>query len=600
VVSQNRTYPDLIRTAQDEKTFAEAVVQQLVIYDIKTKHKKAVGKPNFYGRVTLSPNSECILVDTFMRPFSNTVPVGLFARKTEVWDLNGKVLYSFGVSGPFENLPIEGVPVGPRSIQWIGSEPQSLFYAEALDQGDWAVKADHRDELFRLQVPKRGKAKPESVIRLKNRFAGFHYLNEADSLWIHDYERDRQWVTTFWLQKDTAQKWIAKTIFSLNESDAYGDPGEPVVIRNELGNVVIALDQSVPGEKAVFLRGAGASPEGERPFLKRMNLETLETEEWFRSEKGTYERFMAFTDESYTEFFTSYESQKESPKFLIRKPNATNAKLLYGDKNPFELLSRLKKEVITYERNDGVKLSGILYYPLNYKAGEKYPAVIQAYPLEYTDATTAGQVRGSQDKFSVPYHEDMIYNALRGYFVLDETQMPIIGHPETKNDTFIEQLVASAKAAVDTLVERGLVDEKRVGVVGHSYGAYMVANLLTHSELFAAGIAKSGAYNRTLTPFGFQGERRPLWKAKETYLKMSPFLAVDQLKTPILLMHGMVDSNTGTFPMQSERYFDALKGQGAQARLVLLPEESHGYSSIESVGHVLSEVFNWFDRYLKA
>jgi dipeptidyl aminopeptidase/acylaminoacyl peptidase len=236
---------------------------------------------------------------------------------------------------------------------------------------------------------------------------------------------------------------------------------------------------------------------------------------------------------------------------------------------------------------------------LNYEKGKKYPAIIQGYPLEYTDASTAGQVRGSPDKFSSPYHEDMIYNALRGYFVLDDAQMPIIGHPETKNDTFIEQLVSDAKAAVDTLDARGLIDRKRVGIIGHSYGAFMVANLLTHSDLFATGIAKSGAYNRTLTPFGFQGERRPLWKAKDVYLKMSPFLYADEIKKPILLIHGMADNNTGTFTLQSERYFDALKGQGAQARLVLLPEESHGYASIESTEHVLFEIFRWFDLYLK-
>jgi dipeptidyl aminopeptidase/acylaminoacyl peptidase len=598
VVSQNRTYPDLIKTPEDEKLFAQAIEQQLVIYDLKTRKKKNLGKPGFFGRISLSPNYQWLLIDTFQLPFSKVVPVSLFAKKTEVWNLSGKVIHAFKPNGPFENLPIEGVQTGPRSIQWIGSEPESLFYAEALDQGDWAVKADHRDELFKLTISSKVKAKPQSLFKMKNRYAGFNYFDEADSYWLTDYERDRQWVTNLWLKKNADQQWEAKTIFSINENDAYGDPGDPVMTRNALGHPVIALDRRIPNQKAIFLRGTGSSPEGDRPFLRRFDLETLQTEEWFRSEKGAFERFVGFTNETYSEFITAFESQTQSPHYLIRKPNDAKTRLLYGDPNPYKLLSQLKKEVITYTRNDGVKLSGILYYPLNYEEGKKYPAIIQAYPLEYTDASTAGQVRGSQDKFSTPYHEDMIYNALRGYFVLDETQMPIIGHPETKNDTFVEQLVASAQAAVDALVDRGLVDPKRVGVVGHSYGAYMVANLLTHSQLFAAGIAKSGAYNRTLTPFGFQGERRPLWKAKETYLKMSPFLAADQVKTPILLIHGMADNNTGTFPMQTERYFEALKGQGAQTRMVLLPEESHGYASIESVEHVLYEVFRWFDLYL--
>jgi dipeptidyl aminopeptidase/acylaminoacyl peptidase len=602
IVSQNRTFPDLLKTNEDEASLAHAIEVQLVIYDLKTKKAKALGKPNYYGRVSVSPNGKWILIDTYLRPFSRVVPIGLFARMTEVWSLSGKVVHAFKASGPFENLPIEGVPMGPRSIRWIESEEESLIFAEALDQGDWAVKADFRDELFRLKIGKT-KSKKESILKLAQRFAGFDALNEADSYWIIDYERDRQWIRSFWVHKVNGS-WMSDLMFSVNENDAYGDPGSPVLFRNEEGRAVIAIDQKSDqkseNEKAIFLSGAGASPEGERPFLRRFVLSTKETETLFHSVHGTYERFAGFLKKDFSEFITAYESQKESPRFLIRKPKENKSRVLFADPNPYQLLSKVKKEVITYERKDGVKLSGILYYPLNYVKGKSYPAILQAYPLEYTDAATAGQVRGSQDQFWTPYHDDMIYNTLNGYFVLDEAQMPIIGHPETKNDTFIEQLVTSAEAAVDALVKRVNVDPKRVGVVGHSYGAYMVANLLTHSSLFSAGVAKSGAYNRTLTPFGFQGERRPLWKAKETYLKMSPFLEVDKVKTPILLIHGMADNNMGTFPMQSERYFDALKGQGVVARMVLLPEESHGYTSRESIGHVMHEVFSWFDRFLKA
>ena len=600
VVSQNRTYTDLIKTHEDESLLALAIEIQLVLVHVKSGKQNKIGKPGFYGRVTVSPSDQYILIDTYLLPFSKVVPINLFAKKIEVWNLNAKVIYGFKPLGPHENLPIEGVTVGPRSIRWIENEPNTLLFAEALDQGNWAVKAEYRDELFKLKILKSGKPKKESVIRLKQRFAGFESFDEPDSYWIVDYERDRQWVTYFWVKKDSKNVWQSETIFSLNENDAYGDPGNPVQMRNVRGEAVIALDRSSPGQKFMFLSGAGASEEGERPFLKRFNLQTKESEEWFRSVKGTYERFAGFLKNDFSEFITAFESPQVSPRFFIRKPKTEKSQLLYADPNPYQILSKIKKEVITYERNDGVKLSGILYYPLNYKEGTAYPAILQAYPLEYTDAATAGQVRGSQDTFWVPYHDDMIYNTLRGYFVLDEAQMPIIGHPETKNDTFVEQLTASAAAAVDALVKKVGVDPARVGVVGHSYGAYMVANLLTHSKVFAAGVAKSGAYNRTLTPFGFQGERRPFWKAKTTYLKMSPFLEADQMKTPFLLIHGMSDSNMGTFPIQSERYFDALKGQGATARLVMLPEESHGFTAYESVGHVLHEVFAWFDQYLKS
>ena len=597
-VSQNRTYPDLVKTPEDEAMLASAIESQLVLLEVSSGKLKKVGKPGAFGHVSISPNGKWLLIDTFLRPYSRVVPLGLSAKKTEVWNFSGRVIYGFAQSGPHESLPIEGEPIGPRSIRWIQNEPEMLLFAEALDQGDWAVQAEFRDELFRLPIGKSGKPKKESLIKLKHRFAGFDAMAKPGSYWISDYERDRQWITTFWMKDLSGKPESIKTIFSLNANDAYGDPGNPVMIRNEMNHAVIAMDESVPTEPAIFLTGSGASAEGDRPFLRKLNLETLETTEWFRSKSGSHERFLAFQDKSFSAFYTAYESPKESPRFMIRKPAEVQAKLLYADPNPYKILSGLKKEVITYVRADGVKLSGILYYPLDFDPKKKYPAIIRAYPLEYTDASTAGQVRGSQDKFWVPYHDDIIYSALRGYFVLDEAQMPIIGHPETKNDTFLEQLVSSAKAAVDALLNTGAVDAKRVGLIGHSYGAYMVANLLTHSELFAAGVAKSGAYNRTLTPFGFQGERRPLWKAKETYLKMSPFLSVDQVKAPILLIHGMADNNTGTFTMQSERYFEALKGQGARTKLVLLPEESHGYAAIESVAHVLHEVFEWFDRYL--
>jgi dipeptidyl aminopeptidase/acylaminoacyl peptidase len=597
-VSQNRTYPDLVKTPEDDAMLAAAIESQLILVDIKSGRSKKIGKSGAFGHISISPNSKWLLIDTFLRPFSRVVPLGLSAKKTEVWNFSGKVMHAFPVSGPHESLPIEGEPMGPRSIRWIQNEPEMLIYAEALDQGDWAVEAEFRDELFRLPIGKGAKPKKESLIKLKHRFAGFDAMAKRGSYFISDYERDRQWVTTFWMKDLSKKPESMKTIFSLNASDAYGDPGSPVMIRNEMNHAVIAMDLSSSDEPAIFLSGTGASPDGDHPFLRRLNLETLETSEWFRSRPGTQEHFLAFQDKTFSAFYTSYESPKESPRLNVRKPNDERVKLLYADPNPYKLLSGLKKEVITYTRADGVKLSGVLYYPLDFDASKKYPAIIRAYPLEYTDASTAGQVRGSSDKFWVPFHEDIIYSALRGYFVLDEAQMPIIGHPETKNDTFLEQLSSSAQAAVDALTRTGAVDDKKIGVIGHSYGAYMVANLLTHTDLFAAGVAKSGAYNRTLTPFGFQGERRPLWKAKGTYLKMSPFLAVDQVKAPILLIHGMADNNTGTFTMQSERYFEALKGQGVRTKLVLLPEESHGYAAIESVAHVLHEMFAWFDRYL--
>lgn len=244
-------------------------------------------------------------------------------------------------------------------------------------------------------------------------------------------------------------------------------------------------------------------------------------------------------------------------------------------------------------------LSFTLYLPPNYKPGTALPTVVWAYPLEYNDADTAGQISGSTKRFTTITGMSHLFFLLRGYAILDNAAMPVIGTPETVNNTYIEQVVADAKAAIDKAVEIGVTDRDKVGVGGHSYGAFMTANLLAHSELFKAGIARSGAYNRTLTPFGFQSERRTFWEAQETYLRMSPFMSANKIKKPILLIHGEADNNTGTFPIQSERMFAAIRGNGGTVRLVMLPSESHGYQARESLEHTLFEMFSWFDRYVK-
>jgi dipeptidyl aminopeptidase/acylaminoacyl peptidase len=593
VVSKNRTYADLLKTPQDELNFEKALQSQLTIFDLSKKAKSRIGAPGIFLYSEFSPNKKKILVNKIEKPFSYVVPFYYFAGQTHVWDIKGKSIYSFEKSGPFESIPINGVSTGPREIGWMNNEEQIVYYAEALDKGDWEVKVTHRDELNYLDF---SESKPlvKNLVKLKNRFEEIEFLATPGQLIVKDYERDQEWVTTFLMSKNNNQ-WQSRTLFSMSVNDDYKAPGNTFKRYNSFGKKVVAVNTD---SNSIYFSGVGATPKGDRPFLKQLNLANFETKELFRSSETSYDKFESFLYNEFNSFLSIYESQTESPRAVIHDGEKTS--LLYAEKNPYEILSRLKKEMITYKRADGALLSGVLYYPLNYDRTKKYPAIIQAYPLEYTDASVAGQVRGAQNKFEVPFRLAIAYNALRGYVVLDDAQMPIIGHPETKNDTFIKQLVSGAKASVDALDKRGLIDPKRVGVIGHSYGAFMVANLLTHSDLFATGIARSGAYNRTLTPNGFQGERRTFWKARDTYMAMSPFVNVDKIKKPIMLIHGMADNNPGTFTLQSERYFEALKGQGAIAKLVLLPEESHSYAAVESVGHVLYETFNWFDKYLKS
>jgi dipeptidyl aminopeptidase/acylaminoacyl peptidase len=384
-------------------------------------------------------------------------------------------------------------------------------------------------------------------------------------------------------------------ISDLNVRDRYNDIGQPVMKTLPNGKSVV---HRIGDE--IFLTGAGASREGDRPFLRKMNLQTLKTDEIFRSGADEYESFVAFTNANGTQFITRQEDLTTPPNLFLNDSVARVApRPLTNFTDPTPQLRAIKKQRVTYKRADGVELSFTLYLPPGYKEGTRLPTVVWAYPLEFTDASTAGQVTGSTNRFTQIGGMSHLFFLLQGYAILDDTTMPIVGDPLTVNDTFIKQLVDSAKAAIDKGVEMGVVDPERVGVGGHSYGAFMTANLLAHSDLFRAGIARSGAYNRTLTPFGFQSERRTFWEAPELYAKVSPFFVAHKINEPILLIHGEADNNTGTYPIQSERLFAAMQGTGGTARLVMLPLESHGYVARESIEHTLYEQINWFDKYVK-
>jgi dipeptidyl aminopeptidase/acylaminoacyl peptidase len=598
-VSQNRTYQNLLKSPDDERAFTDVTETQISFYNLKKKTIKKIGKPGIYRGFSISPDQKFILVSRIEKPYSYVVPIDLFKLQFEVWDINGKLQYKLHSSGPHENVPIQGVIKGPRSMRWMADEPHTLQYVQALDDGDWKNKVEFRDELFKMELLSGGKTKSSSLYKIKNRFAGLSTFDRKMGVLVWDYERDTEWIRAIHLKFKDNKSSFEKVLFSLNENDEYADLGTPIETENKYNRSVIAVDKD---DKSIYLNSRGASPDGYRPALNKFNIESLENKEIYRTEKGSTNSFQSFIGhKKFDKFITIFETDVISPRFMLNEivDGKLKSEILYADPNPFEVFSKVKKEVLRYKRADGVDLSGTLYYPLGYEAGKKYPLIVDAYPLEYTDASTAGQVRNSAYTFETPYRASTMYLALRGYAVLMEAQIPIIGHPETKNDTFLKQLQDGAAAAVKAVADKGVADSSRAGVIGHSYGAFMVANLLTHTDLFATGVARSGAYNRTLTPYGFQGERRTYWNAKDTYLKVSPFHEVDKLKKPILLIHGQIDENSGTFPLQSERYFEALKGQGVKARLVLLPQEGHSYAAVESIEHVLYETFTWFDRYLK-
>jgi dipeptidyl aminopeptidase/acylaminoacyl peptidase len=585
------THEDMLQSPHDEALWEYYATSQLATVDLATGKITPVGKAAVIESARLSPDGRNLLVTTIHRPFSYLHQFREFPKEVEVWDRAGKVLHKIASQPLEDKVPINGVPVGPRSIQWQPGEAATVVWVEALDGGDLKNAVPHRDRLMTLKAP--FTADPREVFKIEQRFSGLQFGATGGLALVEDSERKTRRVRTF--QIDLANPAAApKLIWSRNSQDRYRDPGSPVMKPTPNGQSVLLQD----GDN-LYLSGLGASPAGDHPFLDRFNLVTRQTERLFRCDDEHYETVVALLDDHAAKFLTRRESPTEPPNYYARATGGeTTAVTRFPDPQP--IFRKVTKQLVTYKRADGVPLSFDLYLPPDYKPGTRLPTIIWAYPREFGDADTAGQVSGSSKRFTEVTGYSQIFHALDGFAVLDNAAMPVVGSdPDVVNNTYIDQIVADAKAAIDKATEMGVTDPARVGVGGHSYGGFMTANLLAHCNLFKAGVAESGAHNRTLTPFGFQSERRTLWQAPDVYLKMSPFMYADKIKTPLLLIHGEADDNDGTFPIQSDRMYQAIRGNGGIVRLVFLPFEAHGYRAKETVEHVLWEKFAWFNKYVK-
>jgi len=578
------TYEDLLKNANDERLFDYYFTAQLALVDVATGARASIGKPAIFGNVDVAPGGEYVLVARTVRPYSYLVPDGLFPKAIEIWNVRGDVVRSLAQLPTGEGIPIRGVRPGPRAISWQPGVPATLVWAEALDEGDPRNRVAHQDRIVRLAAPFTDT--PLAMLQLEKRYAGIVWDSAGLAL-LNEFDRDRRWVKT-WLV-DTHRNATPVLFWERSAEDRYADPGSPLLRGGSQRSLIRSGDW-------IYLVGAGASPQGERPFLDRVNLVTKKTERLWRADTVHYEAVVALLDDAGKRFVTRRESRTEPPNYFVRQ--GTTLRALTAFKDPAPQLTGIQKRLVTYTREDGVPLSGTLYLPPGYTPGTRLPVVMWAYPTEFASATAAGQVSAAPNRFNIIRGPSHLFFLTQGYAVFDDPKMPIIGG-DTANNHYVEQRVMNARAAVKAVVDAGVADPDRIGVGGHSYGAFMTANLLAHSDLFRAGIARSGAYNRTLTPFGFQNEERTFWQARDVYLRMSPFVYADSINEPILMTHGEADNNSGTFPINSERLFAAIKGLGGTARLVMLPNEAHGYVGRESVLHTLAEMIEWFDRYVK-
>jgi dipeptidyl aminopeptidase/acylaminoacyl peptidase len=589
------TFEDMLKTAHDEALLEYYFTSQLAAINVISGRRVLVGSPAIFGLVSPSPSGEYLLVSRITRPFSHLIPVNGFPEEVEVWKRSGEPVRRIADVPSREGVPLTGVQTGPRGYRWRPDQPATVIWTEALDGGDLKNKVPFRDRVVSLAAP--FKDAPGEVAKTEWRFAGLSFTEKGVGL-LSEADRATHHIRTWILESGTSPR----KLWDRRQEAAYENPGSPVMRRDTGGggfgggggaNVIMQSGDYI------FLAGQGSSPEGDRPFIDRLNLKTLATDRLFRSDAKSYETVVAPLDDDGKIVLTRFETPSDPPNYYVRDLNNNSKRAVTEFKDPQPQLRGVSHQLVTYQRKDGVKLSATLYLPPGYKAGQRLPVIIWAYPREFGDPDSASQITGSPNRFTIVSGYSHLFLLLSGYAILDNPTMPIVGPGETANDHYVEQLVSSAEAAIDKVVEMGVGDRDRIGVGGHSYGAFMTANLLAHSRLFRAGFAESGAYNRSLTPFGFQSERRTFWEVPDLYAKMSPFWYAHQVKDPILLMHGEADDNSGTFPIQSERFYMALKGQGATVRYVTLPFEAHGYAGRETLLHILAERINWFDKYVK-
>ncbi len=595
-VSQNRTYQDLLKNKTDEANFENVITSELNSIDVKgniTPFKEA----GMYAGETFSPDGNYIMITTIEKPFSYVVPLSRFPQTTIVYDLTGKEIKTVNIE-PLNEIQPKGfmsTKKGKRNMSWRSDTAATLYYVEALDEGDQAIEVPFRDELFLWEAPFTNE--PKSFVKTQQRFAGIRWGNATTAILMDRWYDTRNMKT--YLINPSVDGVNPKIISDRNYQDKYNDPGNYETKKNEFGSYVLAIEND-----KLYLLGDGFTKEGQFPFIDEFSLKTLKTNRIYQSNlKNKMENLLSIEDFKKGDVLVQIQSKNEYPNYYYRNLKTKKLKPITAFKNPFESLNSVYKEVITYKRNDGVTLSGTLYLPAGYdrtKKDVKLPLLIWAYPAEFKDKNSAGQNDKNENEFTFPYYGSFVYWVTKGYAVLDDASFPIIGEDTTEpNDTFIPQLVANAEAAINAVDKLGYINKAKVAIGGHSYGAFMTANLLTHSKLFACGIARSGAYNRTLTPFGFQSEQRNYWDVPEVYNTMSPFMNAEKMKTPLLLVHGEADNNPGTFTLQTERYFQALKGLGAPVRMVILPKESHGYVTQENIFHLLWEQDQFLEKYLK-
>lgn len=591
---------DVLKNPKDEDMFEYYGTSQLGVVNIKSGKLRLIGAPSVFSSLSVSPNGQFILTKAIERPYSYVTTYVNFAQSINIYDQKSNTYHVTRLTKA-ERIPIRGVRQGPRRFRWAPTQKPTLLYTEALDKGDLQIKVSHRDQINTLSFPFELKSS-KKLTKTKQRSWGFDWTDNPNLSFLWEYNQNKQWIDIYKINiQDPAKKEL---MWSRSSREKYNHPGRFVKEIQPNGWRFIKTEGDF-----IFFKGSGATKDGNRPFLDKFNINTKETNRLFRSNKNELEYFYRFYPDNTQKFYTWHQSRTSVPNIKLRTLTnpvssiqegesafESNLSVVTSIKDTAPQIRDIKTQLIRYKRKDNLDLSMKLFLPPGYQEGDKVPTVLISYPVDFASRESAGQVSTSPNTFLRLRGIKLLL--LSGYAIADAT-FPIVGDPLKAYDTYIEQLIDNAQAAVDILLKKGITTKNQIGVTGHSHGGLMTANLIAHTNLFRAGMANAGSYNKTFTPFGFQNERRTVWENLDGYIRASPFFMAHKMKAPLLIMHGLDDANPGTTPLQSRKLFEAIRGNGGISKLVLFPHEPHWFSAKESNEHFAYEQLKWFDKYLK-
>jgi dipeptidyl aminopeptidase/acylaminoacyl peptidase len=641
---KTRTYADLLEGPYDRALLEYHVTGQLAVLDVAggSRSVRRIGRPAMIQAVDASPDGRYFRVTLLQKPLSYFVPVSAFGTVDELWDANGARITEIArrplreadtTTAPGQNAAAD---TSRRSIAWMPNG-QGLYYLQqeparrgadttAADSADAPSgpggRARRKDRLYQW-VPPFDSASRKVLLESNNRMAEVLFAEDAHVVFVAENVSGVAHVYAVYLGEPDGKRYTLTRVRGLPASlgrggtgfggggprggtgadsvTFYQNPGTLMSKTGRTGGEVALLSSD---RRHAYLRGIqyyrAYGDSAPRPFVDRIELKTGQKQRLFESALNVFEQVEAALDDDFAQAIVTRENATTVPDSYLRDMRSGQLVKLTNNRDYSPEITTAPRRMIQVTRADGYRFWVNVTLPPGYRGGTRLPAMFWFYPYEFTDQPAYDRTRRTYNRNRFPQlgPRSMAYLVTQGYAVV-EPDAPIVGAPNRMNDNYVADLRNNLAAVIDELDRQGIIDRRRLGLGGHSYGAFGTVNAMVHTPFFKAGIAGDGNYNRTLTPNSFQSERRDLWEARETYLAMSPILYADRLTGALLLYHGIEDQNVGTDPINSVRLFHALQGMGKTVALYMYPYEDHGPATRETLLDLWGRWTAWLDLYVK-